>query len=59
MTIREFVEKSYQEHPELPEQVKEVERLWGDKAEYPDLVIHALLSGKTPEEVATNKYMDL
>ena len=59
MTIKEFVEKSYREHPELPELVKEVERLWGDKAEYPDLVIEALLEGKTPEEVATYEYMDL
>ena len=59
MTIKEFVEKSYQEHPELPEKVKEVERLWRGKAEYLDLVIEALLSGKTPEEVATNKYMDI
>lgn len=59
MTIKKFVEKSYREHPELPEKVKEVEQIWGDKAEYPDLVIEALLSGKTPEEVATNEYMDL
>lgn len=60
MKIKDYVAKMYKEHPELPALVAEVERIYGDKVLFPDLVIDALLDGMTPAEVAADDtLMDL
>lgn len=60
MLARDYYAKMYAEHPGLEEQVKEVERLYGDTLEDKTSVIWALLEGRTPEDIAADTaIMDL
>jgi len=60
MKAKEYMAKMYAEHPELPEMVAEVERLYGARIQFPCMVIEALLDGMTPAEVAADSaLMDL
>lgn len=54
MLARDYYAKMYAEHPGLEEQVKEVERLYGDTLEDELSVIWALLKGRTPEDIAAD-----
>ena len=45
MLAKDYIAKMYKEHPELPEKIAEMERLYGAKVENKCMAIKLLLKG--------------